>query len=97
MRVIAKSTLRAFWEKHGDAEVPLKTWYKIVERADWKDTHEVKKVYADASVIGNNRVVFNIKGKGYRIVVYVIFKLRKVFIRFVGSHQQYDKIDAKNI
>lgn len=97
MRVIAKSTLRAFWEKHGDAEVPLKTWYKIVERADWKDTHEVKKVYADASVIGNNRVVFNIKGNRYRIVVYVIFKLRKVFIRFVGSHQQYDKIDAKNI
>ncbi len=97
MRVIAKSTLRAFWEKHGDAEVPLKTWYKIVERADWKDTHEVKKVYANASVIGNNRVVFNIKGNRYRIVVYVIFKLRKVFIRFVGSHQQYDKIDAKNI
>lgn len=58
MRVIAKSTLRAFWEKHGDAEVPLKTWYKIAERADWKDTREVKKVYADASVIGNNRVVF---------------------------------------
>ncbi len=69
----------------------------IVERADWKDTHEVKKIYTDASVIGNNRVVFNIKGNRYRIVVYVIFKLRKVFIRFVGSHQQYDKIDAKNI
>lgn len=97
MRVIAKGTLRAFWEKHADAEVPLRTWYKIVEKADWKDTHELKKVYADASVVGNNRVVFNIKGNRYRIVVYTIFKFRKMFIRFVGTHEQYDRIDAKSV
>jgi mRNA interferase HigB len=87
MRVIAKSTLRAFWEKHSDAEVPLKTWYKIVEKADWKDSHQVKKVYADVSIVGSNRLVFNIKGHKYRIVVYVIYRFQKIFIRFVGTHQ----------
>ena len=97
MRVIAKSTLRAFWEKHADAEVPLKTWYRILEKADWEDSHDIKRVYGDASLVGNNRVVFNIKGNRYRIVVYIIFKFKKVFIRFVGTHQQYDKIDVKNI
>ncbi|HEY6436310.1 MAG TPA: type II toxin-antitoxin system HigB family toxin [Ignavibacteriaceae bacterium] len=97
MRIIAKSTLRAFWEKHADAEVPLKTWYKILERADWENSHDIKRIYADASMVGNNRVVFNIRGNRYRIVVYIIFRFKKVFIRFVGTHQQYDRIDAKNI
>ncbi len=97
MRVIAKSTLRAFWGKHADAEVPLKTWYKIAEKANWKDSHEVKEVYSDVSVIGTNRLVFNIKGNKYRLVVYVIFKFRKMFIRFVGTNQQYDRIDVKTI
>jgi mRNA interferase HigB len=97
MRVIAKSTLKAFWEKHADAEIPLKTWYKIVEKADWKDNQDVKKLFGDVSVIGNNRLVFNIKGNRYRIVVYVVFKFRKIFIRFIGTHQQYDRIDVKII
>ena len=97
MRVIAKSTLRSFWEHHADAEVPLKIWYKIVEGADWKDSNDVKKIYGNVSVMGNNRLVFNIKGNRYRIVVYVIFKLRKMFIRFVGTHQQYNRIDSKTI
>jgi mRNA interferase HigB len=97
MRVIAKSTLRAFWEKHSDAEVPLKTWYKIAEKANWKDSHEVKEVYSDVSIIGSNRLVFNIKGNKYRLVVYVIFKFQKMFIRFVGTHHQYDRIDVKTI
>jgi mRNA interferase HigB len=97
MRVIAKSTLRAFWEKHSDAEVALKTWYKIVEKADWKDSHQVKKVYADVGIIGSNRLVFNIRGNKYRIVVYLIYRFQKIFIRFVGTHQQYDRIDAKTI
>ena len=97
MRVIAKSTLKSFWEKHADAEVPLKTWYKIAEKSDWSDSHDVKKIYSDASIVGNNRIVFNIKGNKYRIVVYMIFKYRKMFIRFVGTHQQYDRIDAKTI
>ena len=97
MRIIAKSTLREFWEKHSDAEVPLKTWHKIVEKQVWKNTHDIKKVFGSASIIGENRVVFNIKGNDYRLVVYVVFKIQKVFIRFVGTHKQYDKIDVKTI
>jgi mRNA interferase HigB len=97
MRIIAKSALRAFWEKHRDAEIPLKTWYKIVEKSDWSNAHEVKKIYSDASAVGSNRVVFNIKGNHYRIVVYIVFKYRKLFIRFVGTHQQYDRINVKTI
>ena len=95
--MIAKSTLKSFWVKHADAEIPLKTWFKIVEKSDWKDSHDVKLVYADVSVIGNNRLVFNSKGNRYRIVVYVVFKFQKMFIRFVGTHQQYDRIDVKTI
>ena len=93
MRVIAKSRLREFWKIHPDTEVPLKTWHKIVEKSDWKNTHDVKAVFMDASIIGNNRVVFNIKGNKYRIVVYLVFPTKKVFIRFVGSHSEYDKIN----
>ncbi len=97
MRVIAKSTLREFWKAHPDAEIPLKTWYKIVEKADWKNPHDIKAIFMEASIIGNNRVVFNIKGNKYRIVIYIVFQLKKVFIRFVGTHSTYDKIDVKKI
>ncbi len=97
MRIIAKSTLRAFWEKHPDAETPLKTWYKIAEKQNWKNTQDVKKLFGTASIINSNRIVFNIKGNDYRLVVYVVFSIQKIFIRFVGTHKQYDKIDVKSI
>jgi mRNA interferase HigB len=97
MRIIAKSTLREFWEKHNDAEVPLKTWHKIVEKQNWQNTHDIKQMYGDASIIGSNRVVFNIKGNNYRLVVYIVFKVQKVFIRFIGTHKQYDNIDVRTI
>ena len=97
MRIIARSTLREFWEKYKDAEVPLKTWYKIVENQNWKNAQEIKAMFGSASIIGSNRVVFNIKGNDYRLAVYMVFKYQKVFIRFVGTHKQYDKIDAKTI
>lgn len=97
MRVIAKSTLREFWEKHRDAEIPLKTWYALVDRADWQTTQDVKAMFGNAGFVADNRVIFNIKGNKYRIVVYIIFKVKKIFIRFVGTHAQYDKIDASKI
>ena len=97
MRIIAKSTLRAFWEKHNDAEIPLKTWHKIVEKEEWKNMHDIKKIFGNASIVGENRVVFNIKGNDYRLVVYIVFRMQKVFIRFIGTHKQYDKIDVKTI
>ena len=97
MRIIAKRTLRDFWEKHSDAEVPLKTWYWIVEKQEWKNAHDIKKLFGNASIIGNNRAVFNIKGNDYRLVVYIVFPVQKVFIRFICTHKQYDKIDARTI
>ncbi len=97
MRVIAKSTLREFWEKHRDAEIPLKTWYALAGRADWQTTQDVKAMFGNASFVADNRVVFNIKGNKYRIVVYIVFKVKKVFIRFVGTHADYDKIDVTKI
>ncbi len=97
MRIIAKSTLKEFWGKHNDAEIPLKTWHKIVEKQQWKNTHNIKQLFGNASIIGNNRVVFNIKGNDYRLVTYIVFRVQKVFIRFIGTHKEYDKIDAKTI
>lgn len=97
MRIIAKSTLRTFWEKHPNAEIPLKTWHKIVEKQNWKNMQDIKKLFGNASIINNTRVVFNIKGNDYRLVAYIVFSVRKLFIRFVGTHKQYDKIDVKKI
>ena len=97
VRIIAKSTLRSFWEKHRGAETPLRTWHTIVEKQNWETMDAIKKTFGTAGIINNSRVVFNIKGNDYRLVVYVVFKVQKVFIRFIGTHKQYDKIDVKTI
>jgi mRNA interferase HigB len=97
MRVIALGALRSFWEKYPDAEQPLKSWYAETRKADWKSFHDIKTLYPSASIVGNDRVVFNIKGNSYRLIVLVRFRGRKLFIRFVGTHTQYDKIDARTI
>ncbi len=97
MRVIAKSTLREFWEKHGDCEEQLKSWYHEAEHANWKSPNDIKKHYPEASIISNNRVVFNIKGNNYRLIVQVNYNYGIIWIRFVGTHAEYDKIDAENI
>ncbi|MBU4226148.1 MAG: type II toxin-antitoxin system HigB family toxin [Chloroflexi bacterium] len=97
MRVIARRTLREFWEKHPDARQPLQAWYDDVEHADWKKPADIKNVYRNASFIANNRVVFNIKGNRYRIVIVVHYRPGIVYVRFVGTHQEYDKIDATTI
>ena len=94
MRIIARGTLRTFWEQHLDAEQPLKAWFHNAEQAQWKTPAEVKKAYASASILANNRVVFNIKGNDYRLVVMIRYDLSIVFIRFVGSHVEYDGVDA---
>jgi len=97
MRIISRKKLREFWETHRDAEQPLKAWFQFTKRAQWKNFHEIKRDLKSASVTGNDRVVFNIKGNEYRLVVLVLFRSGKMFIRFVGTHKEYDKIDAKNI
>jgi len=97
LRVIAKKTLREFWEKYKDTEQPLKAWHQEVSKASWKNFNEVKSFYPSASVLQNNRVCFNIKGNHYRLIVKVNFDYGIIWIRFIGTHSQYDKIDANNI
>ena len=94
MHVISRLKLIKFWEKHKDAETPLRIWFKKVEQAKWKNVNELKTDFPSADYVGNDRVVFNIKGNKYRIVILVFFSGQKMFIRFVGTHAEYDKIDV---
>jgi len=97
MRIIAKKALRDFWERYPDAEEPLLAWYREVEQEDWDSPAKVKDKYRSASIVGNNRVVFNIKGNDYRLVVKINSPHRIVYIRFVGTHAEYDRIDVKEV
>jgi len=97
VRVIAKRTLHDFWEKHADSEQQLKAWYNEAEQADWKSPNHIKKDYPSASILEDNRVVFNIKGNNYRLIVRINYKYGVVWIRFVGTHAEYDKVDATKI
>jgi len=100
MRVIALSTLRAFWEGecgHPDAREPLLAWYRHTVRADWANPTELKVEVRTASILKNRRVVFNIGGNKYRIVTVINYKYRILYIRFVGTHADYDEIDAETI
>jgi mRNA interferase HigB len=97
MRIIAKRTLRAFWKRHADAEEPLLTWYREVEHEDWDTPAKVKAKYGSASIVGGNRFVFNIKGNDYRLVVRINYPYRVVYIRFVGTHAEYDAIDVEEV
>ncbi|MDB5003112.1 MAG: hypothetical protein JWQ34_1337 [Mucilaginibacter sp.] len=97
MRVIAKSTLREFWEKHSDCEQQLKSWYQEASRANWRNSNEIKTEYPSASILQDNRIVFNIKGNNYRLIIRINFAYQMIWIRFVGTHSEYDKIDANKI
>ena len=97
MRVIAKKILREFWGRHSDCEQQLKAWYSEAEKGEWKNANDLKKEYPSASILGNNRVVFNIKGNRYRLIVRINFQYQMMWIRFVGTHAEYDKIDANKI
>ena len=97
MRIIAKRTLRDFWELHPDAEDPLLAWYREVVCEDWDTPAKVKEKYRSASIIGGNRVVFNIKGNSYRLVVKINYPYRVVYVRFVGTHAEYDAVDVEEV
>jgi mRNA interferase HigB len=94
MRIVSRKTLKDFWERHSDAEQPLQAWYADLKAAKWKLPTEIKSAYRNASFVGNNRVVFNIKGNTYRVVVAIQYQFGIVYIRFVGTHEEYDRIDA---
>ena len=98
MRVIAKRTLREFWEsepKYADSRSPLEAWHDEAIHADWKTPQEIKAQYRSASILKNNRVVFNIAGNKYRLIVAMDYQRQACFVKFVGPHQQYDAIDAE--
>lgn len=97
MRIIARRTLREFWETHPDSEQPLRAWCTNAKRATWKTPTDVKAAYQNASFVANNRVVFNIKGNNYCLVVAIDYQYTVIYIRFVGTHHEYEKIDAATI
>jgi mRNA interferase HigB len=99
MRVIAKSSLKKFWEQPGcaDARGPLHSWYDEALKATWQSPQDVKDHYASASICGNNRVVFNIGGNKYRLVVELQYRASIVWIKFIGTHAQYDLIDVESV
>lgn len=97
MRSIAVKTLREFGERHADAEQALKAWYREASEERWKDPAEIKRRYTSADVIPGNRMVFNIKGNSYRLIAKIHCNTGIIYIRFVGTHAEYDKIDAATI
>jgi mRNA interferase HigB len=99
MRIIAKSTLKRFWERPGcdDARGALESWHEEAAKADWSSPQTLKAQYASASICGNNRVVFNIGGNKYRLVVEMQYRAGIAWVKFIGTHAQYDKIDVENV
>lgn len=96
-RIFSKSTLREFWAKYPDSENSLKEWYANAKEENWQTPNDIKKTYSTASILKENRVVFNIKGNSYRLVVKFNYKFQWAFIRFIGTHTEYDKIDSNTI
>jgi len=96
-RIFAKSTLREYWEANPDTEQHLKTWYETAMNADWRKPDDVKKTYPTASVLKRSRIVFNIKGNDYRLITKFNFEKQWIFIKFIGTHKEYDKINANTI
>lgn len=97
MRVIAKRTLREFWELHADSEQPLKAWHREISQSQFISFNELKRNYPSASILKEKRAVFNIKGNHYRLVVRMNFEAQLCRIRFVGTHEEYNKIDANKV
>ncbi len=97
MRVIAIKTLRDFWEQHADAEAAFRAWYAEAKAAHWRTPDDILQCYRSADVLSGNRLVFNIKGNHYRLIVKIHYNTKIVYIRFVGTHAEYDKIDAETI
>ena len=98
MRIVTYKRIQEFVKKHADAETPLNVWYHTTNAKAWKNLNDIRQTFNTVDYVGNNRYVFNIKGKDYRLVVIISFNAQKVYIRFIGTHAEYDKInDIKNI
>ena len=99
MRIISQRKLRDFYESKGreDSKIALERWYQIAEEAEWKNFSDIRVDFPNADYVGNQHYVFNIKGNNYRLIVVIKFTINRIFIRFVGTHKEYDKIDCSNI
>lgn len=97
MRVVAKSTLRNYWLDNPETEQPLLTWYKAAIKANWENFNQVKQQFGTCKILGNDRIVFKIRGNSYRLIIKISFENQLIWIRFIGTHAKYDLIDAKYI
>lgn len=97
MQVIALKTLRTFWEKHLQAESPLRAWHSAVSKAEWATTADIREMSRSADFVADNRVIFNIGGNKYRLSVHVSYEYKRVLIKFIGTHREYDKINPETV
>jgi len=97
VRIISQNTLKNFWNKYADSEQPLKAWYDFTKKSNWENHNKLKLQIPDASIINSKRVVFNIKGNSFRLVVDIEYFIKTIFIVWIGTHSQYDKININNL
>lgn len=97
MQIIARRTLKDFWATHDQAKGPLTAWYLEVSKAQWTGPQDIKAMFRSADFVGDNRVIFDIGGNKYRLVVHVAYKFKRVLIKFVGTHDEYDRIDPEKV
>lgn len=97
MKIISVKILRDFWTENPDAEQPLRSWVDEATKADWQNPAEIKEQYRSASILKNRRVVFNIKGNSYRLIVAIAYQRGWIFVKFIGTHKEYDSTDADTI
>lgn len=98
MQVVARATLRDFWEKHPQAEIPLKAWFAVASHSSWTTPTDIKRVFGgNVDFVGDSRAIFDIGGNKYRLIVHVAYRHKRILIKFVGTHAEYDRIDAETI
>jgi mRNA interferase HigB len=97
MRIVSVKILKDFWQQYPDSEQHLKAWVDEAKHADWQQPADIKEKYRSASVLKNRRIVFNIKGNHYRLIVSIAYKFGAIYVKFIGTHQQYDLINAETI
>ncbi|WP_062119613.1 type II toxin-antitoxin system HigB family toxin [Aureimonas sp. AU40] len=98
MQILSKRTLRQFWEVHPQAESPLRTWHALVEKAEWATPNDIKSQFgANVDFVGDNRVIFDIGGNKFRLIVHVSYTFRRVLVKFVGTHAEYDRINPETV
>ena len=97
MQIIARKALKDFWTRHDRPEAPLTAWYLEVSKAQWTSPQDIKAMFGSADFVGDNRVIFDIGGNKYRLVVHVAYKYHRVLIKFVGTHSDYDRIDPETV